>query len=169
MAEQPRYDPLEPSVFFADGQSARQLVPGTVARGQLGDDPHLYEGVVNGAPAKTFPFPITLAVLERGQERYNIYCSPCHARTGKGDGMIVQRGYTPPPSFHIERLRDVPPGHIFNVTTRGLGAMPDYRQQIAPRDRWAIVAYIRALQLSQNARPSDVPPEERGKLAGEPR
>jgi hypothetical protein len=166
MAEQPRYDPLEPSSFFADGQSARLLVPGTVARGDLREDAHFYEGTSGGAPAKIFPFPITLEVLQRGRERYDIYCSPCHDRTGKGEGMIVRRGFTRAPSFHIQRLRDVPPGHVFHVITRGLGAMPDYRHQIPPRDRWAIIAYIRGLQLSHNATVNDVPPQERDQLAG---
>jgi hypothetical protein len=164
MADQPRYDPLEPSAFFEDGQSARPLVPGTVARGDLRDDTHFYNGTVAGAPAKTFPFPVSVKVLERGQERYNIFCSPCHDRTGKGEGMIVQRGFTRPPSFHIERLRDVPPSHLFHVITQGLGAMPDYRHQIPPEDRWAITAYIRALQLSYNASFDDVPPDQRAKL-----
>jgi hypothetical protein len=164
MADQPRYDPLEPSAFFADGQSARPLVPGTVARGDLRDDTHFYNGTTAGAPAKTFPFPISVKVLQRGQERYNIFCSPCHDRTGNGDGMIVQRGFTRPPSFHIQRLRDVPPGHLFHVITQGLGAMPDYRHQIPPEDRWAIVAYVRALQLSYNASLADVPPDQRAKL-----
>ena len=164
MAQQPRYDPLEPSEFFEDGQSARHLPPGTVARGDLRADTHLDSGVVEGAPAKVFPFPITRAVLERGQERYNIYCAPCHSRTGDGDGMIVRRGFTRPASFHIERLREAPPGYIFSVITNGFGAMPDYRYQVSPADRWAISAYIEALQLSRNATPELVPPEIRTKL-----
>lgn len=166
MAEQPRYDPLEASAFFEDGQSARPLAPGTVARGELRDDAHFYNGTSGGAPAKVFPFPITREALKRGQERYNIYCAPCHSRTGDADGMIVRRGFTRPPSFHIQRMRDVPPGHIFRVITQGLGAMPDYRNQIPPHDRWAITAYIRALQLSRNATVNDVPPEKRDQLAG---
>jgi hypothetical protein len=169
MAEQPRYDPLEASEFFADGQSARPLVDNTVARGELRDDEHFYAGRSGATPVATFPFPITLEILQRGRERYDIYCSPCHSRTGDGDGMITQRGFARPPSFHIERLREAPPGYLFQVTSQGLGAMPDYRQQILTRDRWAVIAYIRALQLSQNATPSDVPVEERGKLGGEPR
>lgn len=164
MADQPRYDPLEPSSFFADGQSARPLVAGTVARGELRDDDHFYNGTTGGAPAKVFPFPVTIEVLQRGRERYDIYCSPCHARTGNGDGMIVQRGFTRPPSLHVQRMRDAPPGHVFNVITRGLGAMPDYRHQIMAYDRWAIAAYIRALQLSFNATLDDVPPDQRKAL-----
>jgi hypothetical protein len=169
MAEQPRYDPLEASQFFADGQSARPLVENTVARGELRDDEHFYAGASGGKPAATFPFPITLEILQRGRERYDIYCSPCHSLTGDGDGMIPRRGFTRAASFHIQRLQEAPPGYIFHVMTQGLGAMPNYRNQITPRDRWAITAYIRALQLSQNATVSDVPPQERGKLIGESR
>jgi hypothetical protein len=169
MADQPRYDPLEPSDFFADGQSARPLVENTVARGQLRDDEHFYTGGSGGALAKTFPFPITLEILQRGQERYGIYCSPCHSLTGDGDGMIPRRGFTRAASFHIPRLREAPPGYFFFVITQGMVAMPNYRNQIPPRDRWAITAYIRALQLSQNATLGDVPPEARGKLGGESR
>lgn len=164
MADQPRYDPLEASTFFKDGQSARPLPPGTVARGELRLDAHLYQGIVGGVPAKSFPFPVTLAVLQRGQERFNIYCAPCHSRTGDGDGMIVRRGLTRPPSFHSERLREVPPGHVFRVISEGLGAMPNYRQQIPPDDRWAITAYIQALQLSHNSSVADVPADKRAEL-----
>jgi hypothetical protein len=169
MADQPRYDPLEESRFFADGQSARPLVPGTVARGALNPDVHLYEGIADGAPAKAFPFPITRTVLERGRERYDIYCSPCHSRTGDGDGMIVRRGFTRPPSFHDERFRQLPPGALFRTITDGLAAMPSYRVQIEVRDRWAIAAYVRALQLSHSAALADVPPERRAELEGEQR
>jgi hypothetical protein len=164
MAEQPRYDPLEASTFFEDGQSARHLPPGTVARGGLRADNHLDRGLVEGAPAKVFPFPVGLAVLERGQERYNIYCAPCHSRTGGGDGMIVRRGFTRPASFHIERLREAPPGYLFTVITNGFGAMPGYRYQVSPEDRWAIIAYIRALQLSHDASLELVPPDKRAEL-----
>lgn len=169
MAEQPRYDPLEASEFYADGQSARPLVENTIARGQLRDDEHFYTGGSGGAPAATFPFPITLEILQRGRERYGIYCSPCHSLTGDGDGMIPRRGFTRAASFHMQRLREVPPGYFFLVMTQGFGAMPNYRNQISPRDRWAIAAYIRALQLSQNANIGDVPPEARGQLTGESR
>lgn len=167
MADQPRYDPLEPSELFADGGSARPHVEGTVARGHLGDDPHLHRGESGGKPAEAFPFPVTMEVLNRGEERYNIYCSPCHDRLGTGDGMIVRRGFTRPPSLHSQRLRDAPAGHLFRVITSGIGAMPDYAAQIPPRDRWAIIAYIRALQLSQSARIADVPAAERAKLEEE--
>ena len=161
MAEQPSYDPLEKSEFFDDQRSARPLVEGTVARGLLRDDEHLYEGKMNGKAADTFPFAIDKQVLLRGQERYNIFCVPCHDRVGTGHGMIVRRGYQPPPSFHIDRLRLTEPGMFFQHITKGLGAMPSYAQQIAPEDRWAIVAYIRALQLSQHAQLSEIPESER--------
>jgi mono/diheme cytochrome c family protein len=121
---------------------------------------------VNGQLADTFPFPVTAEVLSRGRERFDIFCSPCHDRTGSGDGMIVRRGYKRPPSYHIDRLRDMPAGYFFDVTTNGFGAMSDYRSQIPERDRWAIVAYVRALQLSQHAAIEDVPPSERPKLEG---
>jgi len=164
MAEQAKYEVFEPSTFFDDGRAARDLVPNTVARGLARLDTHLYEGVVDGAPATTYPFPITQEVLERGQERYDIFCSPCHGYDGYGDGMIVQRGFSPPPSFHEERLRQVPPGYIFGVITNGIGTMYSYDYRVAPEDRWAIAAYIQALQLSQNATVEDVPAAERAPL-----
>lgn len=169
MAEQPRYDPLEASDFFANGQSARPPVENTVARGNLKEDEHLFQGIANGAPATTFPFPITFEIMERGRERYDIFCSPCHSRTGDGDGMIVRRGFTRPASFHIDRLRQAPPGYVFQVITNGFAAMPSYRQQISVEDRWAIAAYLRALQASQNAAPNDVPAQAREKLMAEAR
>lgn len=165
MANQARYDPLEASDFFDDARSARPLVEGTVARGELRLDEHFYTGKVNGKLVDKFPIPVTAEVLERGQERFNIFCSPCHDRLGTGRGMVVQRGYRQPPSFHIERLRAAPAGHFFDVMTKGLGAMPDYAAQIPPRDRWAIVAYVRALELSQSATLEDVPAAERERLA----
>ena len=166
MQDQPKYIPLRPSSFFADGRSERPLVEGAVARGHLEDDSALYTGKVDGKSVDAFPFPITRAVLERGQERFNIYCAPCHDRMGTGEGMIVQRGFNhpPPPSYHIDRLRQVPVGYIFDVITNGLGAMPDYAAQVEPRDRWAIVAYVRVLQLSRHASLDDVPPEKRAEL-----
>jgi len=167
MANQPRHEPLEASPFFKDGRSSRAPVPGTVARGQLREDDHLYTGKVNGQLATTFPFPINRAVMERGHERYVIYCTPCHGALGDGQGMIVSRGLKPPPSFHVDRLREMPPGHFFDVMTNGLGAMQDYSAQINVQDRWAIVAYIRALQLSQNASLNDVPAAERARLEQE--
>jgi Cytochrome C oxidase, cbb3-type, subunit III len=166
MHDQPKYEPLEASTFFLDGRASRPLVPGTVARGQLREDTHLYEGKIAGKPAETFPFPIDLKTLERGQQRYNIYCSPCHDHVGNGDGMVVRRGFRRPPSYHTERLRQSPPGYLYDVITNGFGAMQEYAAQIPVRDRWAIVAYVRALQLSQNARLNDVPETERQNLRG---
>jgi len=164
MADQPRYKPLARSEFFGDERSARPLIEGTVARGDLRADEHFYTGKVNGKLVDAFPFPITREILLRGQERFNIYCSPCHDRTGTGQGMIVKRGYRAPPSYHTERLRTAPVGHFFEVIISGFGLMPDYAQQVPPADRWAIIAYIRALQLSQNAKLSDVPEAARRTL-----
>jgi len=166
MADQPRYKPLTRSTFFGDERSARPLVAGTVARGHLQADEHLFTGKVGGRPAETFPSPVTRQVLERGQERYNIFCAPCHDRVGNGEGMVVRRGFRPPPSFHMDRLRTVPPGYFFEVITNGFGTMANYAAEVPARDRWAIVAYIRALQLSQQARLVDVPAEERHRLPG---
>lgn len=164
MTDQQRYDPLEASTFYSDGKSARDLLPNTVARGQIITDTLLETGLANGAPSTTFPFRITQEVLLRGQERYNIYCSPCHGIDGYGDGMIVNRGFTPPPSFHDDRLRNVPPGYIFQVISNGFGAMYSYGDRIPVDDRWAIIAYIRALQRSQHATSADVPAAEQGAL-----
>jgi mono/diheme cytochrome c family protein len=157
MHNQPKYRGLRPSAFFADGSSARPLIEGTVARGTLQEDEAFFTGKIDKVTVKEFPFPVDDKVVERGQERFNIYCSPCHDRTGGGNGMVVQRGFKQPPSFHIDRLRNADVGYFFDVMTNGFGAMPDYRAQVAPRDRWAIVAYIRALQYSQNAPSTDVP------------
>jgi hypothetical protein len=168
MGTQPRYDPLEPSALFADGQSARQPVPDTVARGQLRDDTLLFSGTENGQVADRFPFPVTREVLARGQDRFEIYCAVCHGRTGYGNGMIVQRGFVPPPSFHTDELRQAPVGHIFAVATDGFGAMPSYAEQVPVRDRWAIVAYIKALQLSQHADASQLPVDLRSQLEDRP-
>jgi mono/diheme cytochrome c family protein len=167
MQDQPKYIPLRPSSFFDDGRSERPLVDGTVARGHLDADAAFYTGTVDGKPVDAFPFPITRAVLERGQERFDIYCSPCHDRLGTGNGMIARRGFShpPPQSYHIDRLRQAPVGYFFDVITNGVGAMPDYGAQIEARDRWAIVAYVRVLQLSQNASLNDVPADERADLA----
>lgn len=158
MHVQPRYKPLAKSDFFADQRSARPPVPGAVARGDLRADTYFYTGKIGETPGDYLPFPVSDDVLARGRERYNIYCSPCHSRMGDGNGMIPQRGFRRPPSYHIERLRKAPLGYFFDVMTNGFGAMPDYASQIPPRDRWCIVAYIRALQLSQNATMADVPP-----------
>ncbi|MGA7626543.1 MAG: cytochrome c [Candidatus Acidiferrales bacterium] len=161
---QPKYLPYEPTAFFNDGRSERQPVPGTVARGQLRLDELLYTGKENGAISNRFPFPMTREDLERGQQRYNIYCTPCHDYTGGGDGIVVQRGFSPPPSFHSDRLRDAPAGHFFDVITNGYGSMYSYASRVEPEDRWRIAAYIRALQLSRHASVEDVPAEERDKL-----
>jgi mono/diheme cytochrome c family protein len=186
MAEQPSYRPLQPSAFFADGASARTLVPGTVARGAARLDRHFYTGergpaeggsalseagrmslpVARTALAEKsyvdkFPRPVTEQVLQRGQERFEIYCAVCHGPLGYGDGIVVQRGYTRPPSYHTDRLRSAPAGYFFDVITHGFGSMPDYAEQIPPRDRWAIVAYLRVLQFSQHAPLGELPEHDR--------
>jgi mono/diheme cytochrome c family protein len=165
MHDQPKYIPLRPSDFFGDGRSERPLIDGTVARGHLDDDAAYYTG--KGADGKfvdDFPFPVTRDVIARGQNRFNIYCAPCHSRLGDGNGMIPQRGFRHPPTYHQDRLRKIPNGQIFDVITDGFGAMPDYKTQLDPRDRWAIVAYVRALQLSENATLADVPADARAQL-----
>jgi cytochrome c553 len=164
MHDAPSYDPLQQTNFFVNGAASRPLVANTVARGQLRDDEHLYTGKINGQVATEFPMPVTKAVLDRGQERFNVYCSPCHGRTGEGNGMIVQRGFRQPPSYHEERLRNVPVGYFFDVMTNGFGAMQDYSAQVTVPDRWAIAAYIRVLQLSRSATVNDVPADRRGDL-----
>jgi hypothetical protein len=165
MQDQPKYIPLRPADFFSDGRSERPLVAGTVARGHLDDDDLLYTGKgPDGKFSDEFPFPVTKDVVLRGQQRFNIYCTPCHDRNGTGDGMVVRRGFRHPPSYHIDRLRQVPNGYIFDVITNGFGAMPTYSAQIAPADRWAIVSYIRALQISQMGTIADVPPDARNQL-----
>ena len=165
MHDQPKYIPLRPSNFFGDGRSERPIIDGTVARGHLEDDTALYTGKgPDGKFIDTFPSPVTKDVILRGQQRFNIYCTPCHDRNGTGNGMVVQRGFRHPPSYHIDRLRMVPNGYIFDVITNGFGAMPDYANQIQPADRWAVVSYVRALQLSQQGSLNDVPPEARTQL-----
>jgi len=165
MQDQPKYKPLQESHFFDDGRSSRHLVPGTVARGHLDADTSFYTGkTASGTYIDQLPFPLTKQVLDRGHERFNIYCSPCHDRVGDGSGMIVQRGFRRPPSFHIERLRQANLGHFFDVISNGFGVMPSYAAQVPPKDRWDIAAYIRALQLSQRATLDDAPPAERQKL-----
>jgi len=166
MHDQPRLEAYEASDFFADGQAMRPIPDGTVARGHLYDDELLYAGKVNGALADELPFPVTRDILERGRDRYTIYCTPCHGQTGLGNGMVVQRGYRAAASFHSEAIRNRPLGHYFDVMTNGFGAMPDYRAQVAPEDRWAIAAYIRVLQLSQRATIDDVPADRRQELEG---
>ena len=165
MHNQPKAIPLRESMFFKNKSSARPLVDDTVARGTLQDDEAFFTGKQAAAEVDALPFRLTPEVLDRGEQRFNVYCSPCHDLTGSGRGMIVRRGYRQPPSYHIDRLRQVPIGHFYDVMTNGFGAMPDYRAQIAPRDRWAIAAYVRALQLSQHASTSDVPDEEKQKLS----
>jgi mono/diheme cytochrome c family protein len=157
MHNQPKYRGLRASSMFPDGSSARPLIEGTVARGTLQDDEEFFTGKLAGVAVKELPFRIEEADLDRGQERFNIYCSPCHDRTGSGKGMVVQRGYRPPPSFHIDRLKQADAGYMFDVITNGFGAMPDYKAQIDARDRWRIVAYVRALQLSQAGTAADIP------------
>ncbi len=162
MQDQPKMIPQRGSEFFADHRGARPQVVNTVARGELHEDSYFYTGVVQGANGRReerneMPFPVTLEVLQRGQERFNIYCTPCHSRVGNGLGMIVQRGYKPAANFHDQVRMAQPVSHYFYVMTRGYGAMPDYSAQLTPVDRWAVAAYIRALQLSQAATVEDVP------------
>lgn len=164
MHDAPRYEPLEGSTFFDDGRSSRMLVANTVARGMLREDEHLYAGKIDGQLTDMFPMPVTAEVMARGRDRFNVFCSPCHGRTGQGNGMVVQRGFRAPPSYHEERLRNAPAGYFFDVMTHGFGAMPDYAAQVPVADRWAIAAYIRALQFSQRATVNDVPPERRADL-----
>ena len=167
MHVQPRQNPLSYSDFYADHRSARPPVEGTVARGQLNADTYFYTGKIGNNPGDQMPFPVTKEVLERGRERFNIYCAPCHSRVGDGNGFVPSRGFArKPPSFHIVRLQKAPLGYFFDVMTNGFGIMPDYASQIPPQDRWDIVAYIRALQLSQNATTADVPPDQ--KIPSEP-
>ena len=161
MQDQPKFIPQRGTGFFAYGRSARPQVANTVARGQLHEDAYFYTGLVDGKEGNAMPFAVTGTVLARGQERFNVYCAPCHSRVGNGAGMIVQRGYRPAGNFHTARLMAAPLGHFFTVMTHGYGAMPDYSAQVAPQDRWAIVAYIKALQLSQDAKPADAPPGAR--------
>ena len=164
MYQQPKYTPLESSDSFNDGRSARPLEPDTVAQGQLRTNALFYAGKSDGKDATALPIALTAQLLKRGHERYDIYCAPCHDRIGNGNGMIVQRGFRPPASFHIQRLRDAPIGHFYDVMSNGFGSMADFSAQITPEDRWAIAAYIRALQLSQHATLADVSPDQKQKL-----
>ena len=157
MHDQPRYEPFEANSFFADQRSERPQVPGTVARSQLHEDEVLYTGMVNGEPVDTFPFPVTREVIERGKQRFEIFCTPCHGRLGNGQGMVTQRGFRHPPSYHSEQLREAPVGHFFDVMTNGFGAMYSFNDRIPPQDRWAIAAYIRTLQFSQAAKLDELP------------
>jgi mono/diheme cytochrome c family protein len=160
MANQPKYRPQTPSDFFPDGRSNRPLIENTVARGSLVND-----DLVVPKDSNAFPLPVTQALLERGEARYKIYCSPCHGLQGDGNGMIVERGMKRPPSYHIDRLRQSPNGYYYDVITNGFGSMYSYNAQIPPKDRWAIIAYVRALQLSRNAKASELPESIRAKVA----
>ena len=164
MASQPSYKPYEGSAFFEDGTSARPLVDGTVARGTLREDTFLHTAKVNNVAVNSFPFEITAERLQRGQERFNIYCAPCHSRTGDGKGMIVQRGYKQPRSFHSAEIRQQPVGYYVDIMTNGFGVMPPYAAQVTIEDRWAIAAYIRVLQMSQNATLAEVPADKRAQI-----
>ena len=166
MHDQPKYKPLGESRFFADGRDARPIPPGTIARDELNDNDSFHTGVANGEFLDAIPLKVDLNLLHRGQERFNIFCSPCHGRTGDGNGMVAQRGVKIPADFHTDRLRSVPPGYIYQVIKNGYGAMGDYGDQIPVNDRWAIVAYVKALQLSRDATLNDVPTARRAQLSG---
>ena len=164
MHDQPRHEPLEGASFFADGRASRPEVPGTVARGALALDDHFYRGRVEGELARSFPFEVTREVMARGRERFDIFCAVCHDHAGYGNGTVVERGAQAPESFHTDRLRGEPPGYFYDVITNGFGAMYDYSDRIDPEDRWAIVAWIRALQLSQSALVSELPSDVAARL-----
>jgi len=164
MYDQPRYKTYAESDFFADGASARPIVPGTVPRGFLREDDHFYRGTLNGQWVTDLPMDVTFELVERGQQRYDIFCSVCHDPTGYGNGMVVSRGFKQPESFHSDRLRAAAEGYYYQVITDGFGMMPSYAYQIKPEDRWAIIAYIRALQLSQYTPLADVPEDLRAQL-----
>ncbi len=182
MHDQLKVEPLEESDLYEDGRSSRHPVKGTVARGKLKADRHLHfgrgpiteplkDGIDDGSSGElvdTFPYPVDEAMMKRGQQRYDIFCSPCHSKTGDGNGMVVQRGYRQPPTLHSDKLREASTGHIYDVIRRGLGVMPAYATMIPTEDRWAIVAYVRALQLSQHAELSDVPKDEAARLGPPP-
>ena len=163
MADQPKDKPLAPSDFFPDGRSERPLLENTVARGSIESDP-----LFVAKDSNTFPLPLNQELLERGENRYKIFCSPCHGLQGDGNGMIAVRGMKHPPTYHQDRLRQVPNGYIYDVITNGFGAMLSYSAQIPPRDRWAVVAYVRALQLSRNAKLNELPPDLRDKILHPP-
>lgn len=167
MYDQPKLKPLQASTFFTNRMASRPLVEGTIARGHLENDDHLFEGKVDGVLATNFPFEITAEVINRGRERYNIFCSPCHDQSGYGNGMIVRRGFKQPASYHEQRLVDSPHGYFYGVIKNGFGVMQDYSAQIPVKDRWAIVAYIRALQYSQRASIEDVPEYLRAEIKSE--
>ena len=168
MHDQPRYKPLAGTEFFGDGRSARPEIEGTVARGHLHIDTARFTGKVDDKDVDVFPFPITREDLQRGQQRFNIYCSPCHSRLGDGNGMVVRRGFRQAASYHTDKLIKAPVGHFFDVITNGFGAMPSYAARVEPDDRWRIAAYIRVLQLSQNATIEDVSFDKRPALEAAP-
>lgn len=169
MHDTPRYEVFEANPNYPDGRASRNLPSGTVARGQLRDDDHFYTGKApDGAFVAEFPFAISDADLARGQERYTAYCTPCHGQTGDGRGMVVQRGLRQAATYHQDRLRTAAPGYFYDVISNGFGAMQGYAEQVPPRDRWLIAAYVRALQLSQNATVDDVPAADRGRLDAAP-
>jgi cytochrome c len=168
MQNQPKLKPLDESDFFSDGRASRPRVPGTVAWGHLNDDELLVLGTVKGKPSDLFPFPVTEATLSRGRERFGIYCTPCHDRAGSGNGLVVRRGFPKPPSFHIDRLRQSPAGHFVNVMANGWGRMDSYGDRLTPEDRWAIAAWMRVLQRSQDTPVASIPAPERERLAQEP-
>ena len=165
MFVQPKSNPLNASDFFANGAASRPLPANTVSREHLDADEKFYTGKIGTNDLAAIPVPVTMALLRRGQERFDIYCAPCHGRTGDGDGMVARRGFPSPPTYHQDRLRQAPIGHFFVVMTEGYGIMYSYAQRVPPADRWAIAAYIRALQLSHNARLQDAPPDEQARLA----
>ena len=168
MHNQPRYKPLAASEFFSDRRSARPEVEGTIARGQLRIDEARYTGKLSGEDITEFPIPITKADIERGQARFNVYCTPCHGRLGDGNGMVVMRGFRQPPSYYSQRLMDAPVGHFYDVISNGFGAMASYASRVTTDDRWRVIAYIRALQLSESATLNDVPADQRQNLPAEP-
>ena len=164
MHDQPKYRPLRGSELFADKRSARPLVEGTVARGTLREDTAFYTGKTAAGFVTELPVPLNAELLARGRSQFQVFCTPCHGQTGRGDGMIVQRGFKAPSSYHVDRLRQMPVGYFYDVITIGFGAMSDYAAQVPPKDRWAIAAYIKTLQLSQYAPASDVPEDKRAEL-----
>ena len=168
MHDAPRYEAYEASALFADGRASRVPPPGTVARGWLREDEALYTGKVNGQLVEAVPFAVTHDDLKRGQERFNIYCTPCHGRVGDGQGMVVQRGLRQAASYHQDRLRQERIGYFYDVITNGFGAMQGYAEAVPVRDRWLIASYVRALQYSQYAPLNDVPADRRSELDGPP-
>lgn len=166
MRDQPHFEPYESTSFFQNERTARLPIADTVARGLAKTDTLLYTGKVEGQFTEVFPFSINAEMLKRGRERYDIYCAPCHDQIGAGKGMVVQRGFKQPPSLHVDRLRQAPPGYIYNAIANGFGSMPSYANRIPVEDRWLIVAYVEALQLSQHATIADVPESELSQLEG---